>query len=81
MSNSFVTPWTVGGSFIHGISQARILEWVTVSLSVDLYIHCETVTSIRLVSTSIAHILTFFVCVVRTFKVYSHSSKYAVQYY
>ena len=57
MSNSFVTPWTVGGSFIHGILQARILEWVTVSLSVDLYIHCETVTSIRLVSTSIAHIL------------------------
>ena len=24
----FVTPWTVPGSSVHGISQARILEWV-----------------------------------------------------
>ena len=26
-----MTPWT--GSFVHGISQARILEWVTISFS------------------------------------------------
>ena len=29
----FVTPWTVPGSFVHGIFQARILEWVAISLS------------------------------------------------
>ena len=32
----FVTPWTVApcqGSSIHGISQARILEWATISFS------------------------------------------------
>ena len=30
-----VTPWTVAlpGSFVHGISQARILEWVAISFS------------------------------------------------
>ena len=28
----FVTPWTVGSS-VHGIFQARILEWVTISFS------------------------------------------------
>ena len=27
----FVTPWTVQGSSLHGILQARILEWVAVS--------------------------------------------------
>ena len=55
-----MTSWTAGGSFIHGISQARTLEWVAMSFSIDLYIHCETVTNVRLVSTSMAHI---FVCV------------------
>ena len=32
----FVTPWTVAcqaGSFVHGILQARILEWVAISFS------------------------------------------------
>ena len=31
----FVIPWTVApsGSFIHGILQARILEWVAISFS------------------------------------------------
>ena len=29
----FLTPWTVLGSSIHGIFQARILEWVTISFS------------------------------------------------
>ena len=31
MSNSFATPWTgaVPNSSVHGLSQARILEWVT----------------------------------------------------
>ena len=35
----FVTPWTVcslPGSYVHGILQARILEWVTMSSSRDL---------------------------------------------
>ena len=34
MSNSFANPWTIcslPGSTIHGISQARILEWVAIS--------------------------------------------------
>ena len=31
----FVTPWTVAlqGSSVHGISQARILEWIAISFS------------------------------------------------
>ena len=31
----FATPWTVtlAGSSVHGISQARILEWVAISFS------------------------------------------------
>ena len=31
----FVTPWTVSlpGSYVHGILQARILEWVAISFS------------------------------------------------
>ena len=35
VSDSFVTPWTVSppGSSVHGISQARILEWVIISSS------------------------------------------------
>ena len=38
ISDSFATPWTVApppapGSFVHGISQARILEWVAISFS------------------------------------------------
>ena len=34
MSDSFVTPWTVAcQSSVHGISQARILEWVAFSFS------------------------------------------------
>ena len=34
----FVTPWTVAlpGFSVHGISQARILEWVSISYSGDL---------------------------------------------
>ena len=33
------TPWTVAplDSSVHGISQARILEWVVVSLSREFY--------------------------------------------
>ena len=35
MSNSLATPWTVSppGSSVHGISQARILEWVAIFFS------------------------------------------------
>ena len=35
MSDSFATPWTVApqAPLVHGISQARILEWVAVSFS------------------------------------------------
>ena len=35
----FVTPWTVAlpGSSIHGIFQARILEWVAISFSHPLF--------------------------------------------
>ena len=35
MLNSFVTPWTVlcQDLLLHGISQARILEWVAISFS------------------------------------------------
>ena len=34
VSDSLVTPWTVPpGSAVHGISQARVLEWVAVSFS------------------------------------------------
>ena len=29
----FVTPWTVAGSAVHGIFQARILEWAAISFS------------------------------------------------
>jgi len=34
-SDSFSTPWTVDppGSSVHGILQARILEWVAISFS------------------------------------------------
>ena len=34
----FATPWTIAwsGSSVHGISQARILEWVAISFSRDL---------------------------------------------
>ena len=38
MSDSFATPWTVcslPGSSVHGISQARILEWFAISFSRD----------------------------------------------
>ena len=37
MSDSFATPWNIGppGSFVHGISQAKILEWVAISFSRD----------------------------------------------
>ena len=35
VSNSFATPWIVSppGSSVHGILQARILEWVSISFS------------------------------------------------
>ena len=36
VSNSSVTPWTVcslAGSSVHGILQARILEWVIIPFS------------------------------------------------
>ena len=35
MSDSFVAPWTVAppGSSVHGISQARVLEWIAISFS------------------------------------------------
>ena len=35
MSDSFPTPWDCSppGSFVHGILQARILEWVAISFS------------------------------------------------
>ena len=31
----FATPWTVGlpGSFVHGIFQARVLEWAAIPFS------------------------------------------------
>jgi len=29
----FVTPWSPQGSSVHGIFQARILEWVAISFS------------------------------------------------
>ena len=32
VSDSFATPWTPGSS-VHGISQARTLDWVAISLS------------------------------------------------
>ena len=37
-SDSFVIPWTVAllGSFVHGIFQARMLEWVVIPHSRDL---------------------------------------------
>ena len=35
MSDSFVTPWTVGSS-VRGIFQARILGWVAISPPGDL---------------------------------------------
>ena len=31
VSDSFATPWTLPGSYIHELSQARILEWVSIS--------------------------------------------------
>ena len=38
MSSSFATSWTAAlpGSSVHGISQARTLEWVAISFSRDL---------------------------------------------
>ena len=35
VSNSFATPWTVArqASFVHGILQARVLEWVAIPFS------------------------------------------------
>ena len=33
MSDSFATPCSPAGSSVHGISQARILEWVAISFS------------------------------------------------
>ena len=39
VSNSFAAPWTVcslPGSYVHGISQAKILEWVPFSSPRDL---------------------------------------------
>ena len=30
VSNSYATPWTPPGSFVHGILQVRILEWVVI---------------------------------------------------
>ena len=35
MSNSFATPWTIASQEIHGISQARILKRISISLSKD----------------------------------------------
>ena len=32
-SDSFATLWTQPGSSVHGVSQARILEWVAISFS------------------------------------------------
>ena len=31
------TPWTLPGSSVHGISEARILEWVAISFSISLF--------------------------------------------
>ena len=38
MSDLFATPWTVSppGSAVHGIFQARTLEWVVISFPGDL---------------------------------------------
>ena len=35
MSDSYVTQWTLPGSSVHGILQARILEWVAIPFSRD----------------------------------------------
>ena len=32
----FATPWTVAHQAVHGILQARILDWVAISFSGDL---------------------------------------------
>ena len=39
MSDSSVTPmdWSPAGSSVHGISQARILEWVAISFSRGIF--------------------------------------------
>ena len=39
----FATPWTsLPGSSVHGILQARVLEWVAISFSMVIwYIHCN----------------------------------------
>ena len=29
------------GSFVHGILQARILEWVAISFSLSMYVDCN----------------------------------------
>ena len=37
-----MTPWTVcspPGSSVHGVLQARILEWVAIFLSMYVYVH------------------------------------------
>ena len=50
MSNSFVTPWTVACQVIsvHGISWAKILEWVDISLSRTADLHQETHSHLQL---------------------------------
>ena len=57
------------GSSVHGIFQARVLEWDK---------HCEVITKIKSISISIILQLPFFF-VVRTFKIYSFS-KFQVYY-
>ena len=34
--SSFATPWSPPGSSVHGVLQARLLEWVAISFSRDL---------------------------------------------
>jgi len=38
MSDSFATQWTLPGSSVHGILQARILEWVAIPFSRDSFL-------------------------------------------
>ena len=60
MTNSSVTPWTIAppGSSIHGISQARILEWVVIPFSRDNEDTFEDYTLILWLSHTVYHSFT-----------------------
>ena len=60
MTNSSVTPWTIAppGSSVHGISQARILEWVVIPFSRDNEDTFEDYTLILWLSHTVYHSFT-----------------------